>query len=225
MRAHSRRAARSLAISSKKLRPTAKKNDRRGATWSTLSPAASAHLQGSRIRTQTLAWNSMGGFGFGKSALWTSSRGVFMVSLPSGRPHCTGRGITPCRSGHAAYCLGDKPQGSHLPYSFMMAAAAFHPSQATQRPAVPRPMLSFCGMELRWQGNTPQLQWGCNHLSDKRVAAPASTQPEQLILAPCDHSLPDVLQAVCNGEGQLYRRCGTSFLPVSQSDSHRSSRS
>lgn len=45
MRAHSRRAARSLATSSKKLSPTAKKNDRRGATWSTCSPAACAHLQ------------------------------------------------------------------------------------------------------------------------------------------------------------------------------------
>ena len=42
MRAHSRRAARNFAISSKKCMWQAKKNDRRGATSSTSSPASSA---------------------------------------------------------------------------------------------------------------------------------------------------------------------------------------
>lgn len=50
MRAHRRLAALSLAISSKKLRPTAKKNERRGATWSTCRPAAWAHLGMLRLR-------------------------------------------------------------------------------------------------------------------------------------------------------------------------------
>ncbi len=39
-RAHSRRAARSLATSMKKFMPTAKKNDSRGAKASTSSPAS-----------------------------------------------------------------------------------------------------------------------------------------------------------------------------------------
>ena len=38
--AHSLRAARSLATSMKKFMPIAQKNDRRGANWSTLMPAA-----------------------------------------------------------------------------------------------------------------------------------------------------------------------------------------
>ena len=38
--AHSRRAARSFATSMKKFMPIAQKNDRRGANWSTVSPAA-----------------------------------------------------------------------------------------------------------------------------------------------------------------------------------------
>ena len=38
--AQSRRAARSFATSMKKFMPTAQKKDRRGANWSTVSPAA-----------------------------------------------------------------------------------------------------------------------------------------------------------------------------------------